>query len=187
MSVNILGNAEQPVDRTWRLVATSRAAGVLASDSVGLTVAIYDLAQAMWWNETLTIWQAGREENVMTEAAVLGVYSAALTASLMAPTEADVVVLVTSTDSAEAEALFALRHSMRSLPVQDLVLSAHPTTAAQVLALQACALGGNMVVDDEAKQLVMYQQDGATVLAAFDLKDAAGNPTGAEPFQRLVP
>jgi hypothetical protein len=190
-TARILGSAEQPLDRTWLLTATvENGAGALISDGDGLTAAVFSpTALAPWWNQNTGSWQAIRVENDMAEHPDLsGVYTIELDPAVLGDgDELDVLVLVSSGDAAEARALVHLRHSARSQPVIDRALTAAPATRAELDSLLAAFFGGSVVVDDSEKKLIVYQSDGVTPCIEFNLKDAAGNPSTMEPFQRLVP
>ena len=188
----ISAGGDQALDRTWRARVTYvSAAGALTAAAGDVTMAVYDpLAVAnKWWNATTGLWQAGREENVMEVDALVGLYTLDVDPELLSPTnaEGDFVVLVNAADAAEFCADVSFRHSLRSLPVTEVSLSGAPATLSELIALLAAYFGGDAVVDDEAKQLVIYQSDGVTPCASFNLTDAAGNPSTMEPFQRRVP
>lgn len=44
--------------------------------------------------------------------------------------------------------------------------------------------GGRWKVDTSQNRMIFYKSDNATVVATFDLFDAAGAPTSTEPFER---
>ena len=183
---------DQPLDRTWRSRVTYvSAAGVLDAAAGDVTMAIYDpLAVAdKWWNATTGLWQAGREENVMVVDALVGLYTLDVDLAAIVPTTSasDFVVLVNAADAAESHATVSFRHSLESSPITEVALSGPPANLSELFALLAAYFGGDVVVDDAEKQLIIYQSDGVTPCASFDLTDAAGLPSTMEPFQRRVP
>lgn len=183
---------EQLLDRTWSAMVTYvSAAGALVAAVGDVTLAIYDPTAAVnkWWNADTGLWVLARVDNVMVADALTGLYTLAVDPELLIPTnvELDVLCLVNAADAAESCEVARFRHSLRSQPVVETTLAGPPTTLAELVALLAAYFGGDAVVDDEAKQLIIYQSDGVTPCATFDLTDAAGNPSTMEPFQRRVP
>jgi len=45
--------------------------------------------------------------------------------------------------------------------------------------------GGRWKIDTGTNQMIFYKDDNTTVVATFDLKDAAGLPTSTAPFERV--
>lgn len=183
---------DQALDRTWRAtVLYVSAAGALAAAAGDVTMAVYDSTAAVnkWWNATTGLWVLARVDNVMDVDALTGLYTLAVDPELISPArlELDVLCLVNAADAVESHEVVRFRHSLRSLPVTEVSLSGAPATLSELIALLAAYFGGDAVVDDEAKQLVIYQSDGVTPCASFNLTDAAGNPSTMEPFQRRVP
>lgn len=189
MALELLNGDIQPLDRTWRVVVASKdGTGTLASDSIGVTVSLRDLATSKWWNPDPGVWQLVQVNiDLAEDADVSGVYSVVVDAEAASGgAEKDALVVMNAADSDSAVALVALRHSLVSQAIPEVTLTAAPTTFGEALAVLAASLGGNAIVDDAENQLVLYQADGVTEIMRFGLKDAAGNPTSMEPFSRTV-
>lgn len=181
----ILTAGEQPLHQPWRLVAAAvdSVTGALTAGDT-LTAALYDPANNLWWNATSVEWQAGREDNAMAELGG-GFYSLSFDPASLGASEVDYAVVVATAAPSTSTMAVKFRHDLRHTPVLAASAPAVVQTLGDLANLLSAWFSCSIVVDDDAKQLVVYQSDGVTPAIQFDLNDAGGVPSAMDPFQRI--
>jgi len=142
-----------------------------------------------WWDAVDVAWENAKVNNATTEISAVdlqGVYeSDELSHEDMDPglAEANWYIEVTNGTVTETRVL-SMRHDLLSAPVGDTVVADPVVTLTDLWRALKVVLTHNHRVDDSTKQLIHYQEDGTTPALTFDLKDAAGNASVREPFER---
>lgn len=153
-------------------------------------LAIYDTAQAKWWNDAGNIWQVAKTTVNMTEFGVdaVGLYTHMIPAAnhglgtLAADTE--LVIEVERDDTSDKDLhLAGLRVDPRDAPVtEETVLTGASINQKQLLYALRIFLLGNQEISDAAKQHIFFKDDNVTTAFAFYLKDATGLASAREVF-----
>lgn len=153
---------------------------------------LYRFLDGKWWNETNEAWEGAVVVNSLTEvdaAQIPGVYSAAISMNNVTPNFSLTDMVLYVQDDAVAPTSFSagILHPVwgfLSAGVFDTEIANPVDTFPKLLTALRAFLTHNQEINDDNKQLVIYKENGEDPAIAFNLKDAAGLPSGREPFSK---
>ena len=174
-------------------VSTTHVITLLALDASGdpvavaPTVLIADRSYNTYWKTGQGWVNASDEETgVAVDANMPGLYKVEIT---VPATERVLYVYATSGSAGgktEAQTLLA-RYRTVNEPVTDAAFGAgiHADTVGKVMSALRASTTGNQVIDDAAKQLKVFQSDGATAALTFNLQDSSGLASAREVWKKV--